>query len=134
MVNSGGVIGTREAIMFCPQCKAEYRVGFTRCSDCGVELVDLLPAEPVEPAEPLDPRRDLDSSLEFVVIRTYANQLAADIARAMLESAGIEPMLRPETYYGRIDLLVKSDDARDADDILSADSTGSQTMSSEDSE
>jgi hypothetical protein len=24
--------------MFCPQCKAEYRVGFLRCSDCGVAL------------------------------------------------------------------------------------------------
>jgi hypothetical protein len=29
--------------MFCPQCKAEYRQGFTRCSDCGVELVYALP-------------------------------------------------------------------------------------------
>jgi hypothetical protein len=25
--------------MFCPQCKAEYRQGFTRCADCDVELV-----------------------------------------------------------------------------------------------
>lgn len=25
--------------MYCPQCKAEYRQGFTRCSDCDVELV-----------------------------------------------------------------------------------------------
>ena len=25
--------------MFCPQCKAEYRPGFTRCSDCDVDLV-----------------------------------------------------------------------------------------------
>ena len=27
------------AHMYCPQCKAEYRQGFTRCSDCDVELV-----------------------------------------------------------------------------------------------
>jgi hypothetical protein len=26
--------------MFCPQCKAEYRQGFTRCADCDVDLVD----------------------------------------------------------------------------------------------
>jgi hypothetical protein len=26
--------------MYCPQCKAEYRPGFTRCSDCDVELVE----------------------------------------------------------------------------------------------
>jgi hypothetical protein len=24
--------------MFCPQCKAEYRMGFVRCADCGVAL------------------------------------------------------------------------------------------------
>lgn len=29
--------------MFCPVCKSEYRVGFTKCSDCGVDLVELLP-------------------------------------------------------------------------------------------
>jgi hypothetical protein len=28
--------------MFCPQCNAEYRQGFTRCSDCDVDLVDAL--------------------------------------------------------------------------------------------
>jgi uncharacterized protein with PIN domain len=26
--------------MYCPQCKAEYRQGFTRCADCDVELVE----------------------------------------------------------------------------------------------
>jgi len=26
--------------MYCPQCKAEYRQGFTRCVDCDVDLVD----------------------------------------------------------------------------------------------
>jgi hypothetical protein len=29
--------------MFCPECKAEYRAGFTRCSDCDIELVECLP-------------------------------------------------------------------------------------------
>ena len=31
--------------MFCPVCKAEYRAGFTRCSECDAELVDTLPSE-----------------------------------------------------------------------------------------
>ena len=26
--------------MFCPQCGAEYRQGFTRCSDCNLDLVE----------------------------------------------------------------------------------------------
>jgi hypothetical protein len=29
--------------MFCPQCKAEYRPGFTLCSDCQTGLVEELP-------------------------------------------------------------------------------------------
>lgn len=36
--------------MFCPQCKAEYRQGFTRCSDCDVDLVYAL-AEAQQPPE-----------------------------------------------------------------------------------
>jgi hypothetical protein len=29
--------------MFCPQCRAEYRPGFTHCTDCDVDLVNALP-------------------------------------------------------------------------------------------
>jgi hypothetical protein len=47
--------------MFCPQCNAEYRPGFTRCSDCGVDLVQdpphfALAKQP--PADPGDPNDD----------------------------------------------------------------------------
>lgn len=28
--------------MFCPDCQTEYRDGFTRCSDCGADLVSQL--------------------------------------------------------------------------------------------
>lgn len=37
--------------MFCPQCKAEYRQGFTRCADCDVDLVYALPTTPSDSAE-----------------------------------------------------------------------------------
>jgi hypothetical protein len=32
--------------MFCPECRAEYRPGFTRCSDCDVGLVHERPQRP----------------------------------------------------------------------------------------
>jgi hypothetical protein len=32
--------------MFCPQCKAEYRQGFTHCTDCDVDLVEELSSGP----------------------------------------------------------------------------------------
>jgi hypothetical protein len=38
--------------MFCPVCKSEYRDGFTRCSDCEVDLVRQL-ADDSEAKEPL---------------------------------------------------------------------------------
>jgi hypothetical protein len=33
--------------MICPQCKAEYRPGFTHCADCDVDLVDELPKDAI---------------------------------------------------------------------------------------
>jgi hypothetical protein len=48
--------------MICPQCKAEYRPGFTRCADCGVELVWEQPSYSGARAEgaagPGDPNED----------------------------------------------------------------------------
>jgi len=32
--------------MFCPQCRSEYREGFTRCDDCDLPLVATLPPLP----------------------------------------------------------------------------------------
>jgi len=31
--------------MFCPECKTEYRPGFTKCADCGTDLVARLPEQ-----------------------------------------------------------------------------------------
>jgi hypothetical protein len=48
--------------MFCPQCNAEYRPGFTRCTDCGVDLVNEPPhyalAGQPQPANAGDPNED----------------------------------------------------------------------------
>jgi hypothetical protein len=33
--------------MFCPNCRAEFRGGFTHCSDCGVALVEAIPSRDV---------------------------------------------------------------------------------------
>ena len=35
-------------LMFCPQCQAEYRQGFTHCADCDVDLVWELPKAAIE--------------------------------------------------------------------------------------
>ena len=120
--------------MFCPRCKAEYRVGFFRCSNCDVELVDHLPVD-VPASQPRQdvPRRFDAEEIELVVIRTYQNGLDADLAKTVLEAAGIESMIRGDDtarryYVGlpfdqRIELVVRSEDAEDAEKILDTDAT-----------
>jgi hypothetical protein len=47
--------------MFCPKCNAEYRQGFTHCTDCDVDLVWELPKNAIElhgQDEPGDPNKD----------------------------------------------------------------------------
>lgn len=45
-------------VLICPSCHAEYREGFTSCSDCHVLLVRKLPVEPEIVPEPGDPSGD----------------------------------------------------------------------------
>jgi hypothetical protein len=44
--------------MFCPKCRAEYRSGFTRCSDCDVDLVEGLAPDSGAHAEPEESPRE----------------------------------------------------------------------------
>ena len=67
--------------MFCPQCKAEYHAGFTRCFDCDVELVNQLSVDPLPTSESDHP--------QLVVARTYPSHVDADLARTALEAAGL---------------------------------------------
>ncbi len=52
--------------MICPKCHAEYREGFTRCSDCGVDLVVTLPPG-VERDLPLGDSKSLGHFLAWFV-------------------------------------------------------------------
>lgn len=42
----GHSFGATLPAMFCPQCRVEYRPGFTHCTDCDLDLVDALAQEP----------------------------------------------------------------------------------------
>ena len=103
--------------MFCPRCKAEYRAGFRRCSDCDIELVEELP--PPQSSEPVN--------LELVVVRTYPTVVEAELAKTALDSVGIDSMVRSDNEGGQspgltftrgAELLVRRDDAQAADDML----------------
>ena len=77
----------------------------------------------------VQPQEKYEDETELVVVRTFVNKLDADLAKMTLKSAGIESMFRTEgvseirsfPLLGEIELLVRADDADDADEILSLD-------------
>lgn len=63
--------------MWCPNCKAEYRDGFTVCADCKVDLTGERPPAP-------------EHSREDWVEVWRGESARASLVCAALESAGIE--------------------------------------------
>ena len=66
--------------MFCPECRAEYREGFNKCSDCNVDLVEQLPPE----QEEVFP--------EYVKVLKIGNPSDIAMVKSILDSENI-------TYY-----------------------------------
>jgi hypothetical protein len=102
---------------FCPVCHFEYRPGFTRCSDCGVPLVDTLSPEP-RPAATGD-----------VVVARVHGQLMAEMWCELLANHGIASRISPisrvaDTVYPTdtlYELRVPAPDAERAATILPPD-------------
>ena len=71
--------------MFCPNCRYEFRRGFTKCNECGVDLVDALPPENATPSDS-EPHEEMISPT--LLWRGYNNSAFNDI-RVALDSAAI---------------------------------------------
>jgi hypothetical protein len=113
-------------MMYCYYCGDEYPRGVTCCSHCGAMLVYRFRTN-----TPGGHGRDAH---EFEVVRTFHNAIEANLARTTLTAAGIESVVRIEDYAGGalphmsfikgIQLLVRSEDLPDADEILRVDASG----------
>ena len=68
--------------MFCPQCRSEYRAGFTRCADCGVDLVDRLPERRKAAAD--------TGNTEPVIVFFTMDASEAALVRSLLEASGVD--------------------------------------------
>jgi len=73
--------------MFCPQCHVEYRPGFTRCTDCDVDLVYELPAETHHKKNPSDedPQIIQDGEDVRIVWEGDSESDCVDVCRELLE-------------------------------------------------
>ena len=72
--------------MFCPQCKAEYRLGLVRCHDCDVELVDTLPQDSID--------AEITEDSDYVAIRWVQGPLVEGQVCSFLQAYGIPTQVR----------------------------------------
>ena len=100
--------------MFCPKCKSEYREGFYKCADCGIDLVSKLP-----------PENEGDVGyVELVEVFSTYNQGDIAFIKSVLDGEGITYYFQGENSnlmvgggaYAR--LLVQTDDVPHAKEIL----------------
>jgi hypothetical protein len=106
--------------VICPRCGAEYRPGFTRCSDCLVELVDpaALTTPPLVPGPP--------ALAEPVCVYRPTQRSRLALAESLLRSAGIPFAVAGEQMqqflgldvFGPAEIYVAAVDAPDARQLL----------------
>jgi hypothetical protein len=72
--------------MFCPQCHAEYRPGFSVCGRCGVPLIEELPRPATAPTPETPETVGYD---ELVTVFSGSDPSTALLVRSLLEGAGI---------------------------------------------
>lgn len=100
--------------MFCPLCKGEYREGFYKCADCGVDLVFEKPPE----------TEDDVGYVDMVEVFSTYNQGDITFIKSVLYGEGIHYFFSGENAlmmiaagaYAR--LLVPADQADRAKEIL----------------
>ncbi|HEX9060926.1 MAG TPA: DUF2007 domain-containing protein [Clostridia bacterium] len=105
--------------MFCPKCKCEYREGFTRCSDCDVELVDQI----IDETKDVSKNDEKPEFVDCVLVMTTYNAADILLIRSVLESSGITHFIQGETdmfmgYIGPARVMVEKDQAEEAMTIL----------------
>jgi len=108
--------------MFCPLCKAEYREGFYRCSDCDVELVNFLPEARAEeaPDEPLKLLwRGQDPVLFTAVLSALNDAQIAHHDRTTQDNEGLSSSAFPAVYSAPgLEIRVFRSDLEDAQRVL----------------
>jgi hypothetical protein len=75
--------------VFCPSCRAEYRPGFTRCSDCELELVATRPGDDLAETETFGPTHAAEGEESLRVIWQGDDQSGCLSLCRNLQKAGL---------------------------------------------
>ncbi len=98
--------------MFCPNCRAEYREGFTVCADCNIDLVDALPKE------------KKSEFIDFKEVLTTYNPGDVAFIKSLLESEGIQYFFKGESFMyvqplaDPVRLMIRTDQVEEAVELL----------------
>ncbi|HEY5543089.1 MAG TPA: hypothetical protein VIM04_07525 [Candidatus Binatia bacterium] len=96
--------------MYCPNCRSEYRAGFSWCKDCDVALVDELP----DKREP--------EFVELVEVLSIADAGQIPLIKSILEGEDIPYLAQGENFsLARnipVRFLVPREYLDDAKDVL----------------
>lgn len=79
---------------YCPECRDEYREGFTVCADCGAALVEDLP--PDAPAEP--PEEGAGTHGGWDQVAETGQVYEAELMALRLREAGFEVQVVDQTF------------------------------------
>ncbi|MFH2035482.1 MAG: zinc ribbon domain-containing protein [Candidatus Zixiibacteriota bacterium] len=83
---------------FCPKCRAEYREGFTFCSDCDEELIDELVPEDNEFLE--------EEMKDWVALVRLTSPQYAEMIEEVFEQKDIPiVILSGAGHFGRLDQM-----------------------------
>ena len=104
---------------FCPSCRSEYVEGTSTCEDCGEKLTENLP-----------PKAATADTSELVEVWYTQGEMDAQLVRSLLESNGIESMLRGESLrlthgftvdgLAEVKILVRAEDAKRACEVIAS--------------
>ena len=100
--------------MFCPQCKGEYREGFTECADCQVRLVDSLLVSESE---------NQQRTADLAEVLSTADPGLIALVKSVLEAEKIPYLAHGEHFSGMhatipVRFLVPREDVTAARDVL----------------
>ena len=113
--------------MFCPKCKVEYRPGFTRCSDCEVDLVDVLPEEDLSSDEALTMLWECADQAECVGV---CRDLGSADIRYHVDEIPYEKTAKMSVKW-RYRILISPNDLDRAKELLSIDAPQNAIPSSD---